>query len=148
MAHAGSQRLDLDENGVDVAVGRDFFDHQAMAGAFALEPQLVSRPAIESCKAGLHRLPEGLFVHEADHEDATGLVILNHRRQQAIEFLEIQLHSLYQKCLKLQKESPPGFNLRALKTNKNRFVIKSEPVAAWDARGDDGVRENRAERRT
>ena len=85
-----------------------------MARSFALQPQLIARPAIESREAGLHCLPEGLFIHEADHQNAAGLVILDHRRKQSIEFPEIELHVLTPKSLdpkkKARQDQPGGLS--------------------------------------
>src|SRR6266851_1313575 len=69
VANAGPQRLHLHQHRVAVAVGRDLLDDQAMAGTLAFEPQLVPRPAEERRVAGLHRLSEGLVIHEAHHQD-------------------------------------------------------------------------------
>ena len=63
-----------------------------MAGGFALQPELVARAAVEGGKAGLDRLAPGLFVHEADHQDAAGGVVLNDRGDEAVEFCEVQSH--------------------------------------------------------
>ena len=113
-----------------------------MAGTFAFKPQLVARAAEEGREAGLDGFAEGFFVHEADHQDAAGLVILDHGRKQSIEFFEIQLHNLSPKK-KARQDQPAGS-----RNYLNRCVIKNEPVAAWDARGDDGVRDDGGVRRT
>jgi hypothetical protein len=44
---------------------------------FALHPELVAGAAIEGDVAGFARLAPGFFIHEADHEDATGLFVLD-----------------------------------------------------------------------
>ena len=95
MADAGALRFHLDQHGVAVAIGGDFLDHQAVAGAFALEPELVARAAVEGGEAGFDGLAEGLFIHEADHEDAAGGVILNDGGDQAVRFFEIEIHRSY-----------------------------------------------------
>ena len=65
-----------------------------MAGAFALQPQLLPRAAVEGGEAGLDGFAKGFFIHEADHEDAAGGVVLNDRGDQAVDFCEIQIHML------------------------------------------------------
>jgi hypothetical protein len=37
-------------------------------------------------------LREGGFVHEADHEDAAGLIVLNDGGDEAVELSEIEIH--------------------------------------------------------
>ena len=71
-----------------VAIGGDFLDHQAVAGGFALQPELVARAAVEGGEAGFHGLAEGFFVHEADHQNAAGGVVLNDGGDQAVDFLK------------------------------------------------------------
>ena len=61
-------------------------------GAFALEPQFLARAAEECGEAGFDCLAERFFVHVADHEDASRGVVLNDRRDEAVEFPEIQIH--------------------------------------------------------
>ncbi len=63
-----------------------------MTGAFAFEPELVARAAIEGCEAGFDRFAEGFLVHEAEHEDAAGGLILDDGGNQAVEFAEIEMH--------------------------------------------------------
>ena len=49
---AGAERFDFDEERVVIAVGGDFFDDEAVAGAFAFHPQLVAGAAVEGDEAG------------------------------------------------------------------------------------------------
>src|SRR5262249_43945200 len=76
-----------------VAIRRYFLDHQAVARRLALEPQLVAGAAEEGGVSGLDGLAKRLLVHEADHQDALRGVVLNNRRDQAVHFLEIQIHT-------------------------------------------------------
>ena len=89
VANAGSLGVDLEEEGVLVAVGGDAFDDEAMAGAFAFEPELLARAAIEGGIPRFKGFVEGFLVHEADHEDATGGVVLNDGGNQAVRFIEV-----------------------------------------------------------
>jgi hypothetical protein len=75
-----------------IAIREDFLDDQSMAGSLALHPQLVSGAAIERNEARFDGFSPRLFIHEADHEDASGFIVLNHRGHQAVEFAEIQIH--------------------------------------------------------
>ncbi len=93
VAHAGADRVDFQEHRVAVAIGGNFLDDEAMTGGLALEPKLVAGAAIKGGEAGLHSLAEGLFVHEADHENAAGGGVLNDRGDEAVEFAEVQIHN-------------------------------------------------------
>ena len=73
MADAGAERFHFDQHRVLVAIGRDFLHHQAMAGGFALEPQLVARAAVEGGDSRSPPSCESFLVHEADHQDAARL---------------------------------------------------------------------------
>ena len=65
---------------------------EEMAGALAFHPQLVARAAEEGHVAGFDGLAEGFIVHESDHEDTAGLVILDDGGNQAVELGEIESH--------------------------------------------------------
>src|ERR1035438_10060096 len=84
MADARTLRLHLDEHGIAVAIGGDFLDHEAVAGAFALEPQLAAGAAPEGGKTGFDGLAKGFLVHEADHEDASAGMILDDGGDEAV----------------------------------------------------------------
>jgi hypothetical protein len=94
VADPRSQRFHLHQHRIAIAIGRDLLHHQPVPGAFALEPQLAPRAAIEGGEAGLHRLAEGLFVHVADHQNAARGVVLNDGGDEAVRFLKIQIHVL------------------------------------------------------
>src|SRR5260370_11338403 len=63
-----------------------------MPGGLAFEPELIARAAVKCRVAGFDRAAEGFVVHEADHQDAAGLVVLNDGRYQAVQFAEIEIH--------------------------------------------------------
>src|SRR5579863_6544977 len=66
VAHAGTECVDLKKDGIAVAIGGYFLDHQAVTGTFALQPKLVAGAAIKGGEAGLHGFAEGFLIHEAD----------------------------------------------------------------------------------
>ena len=78
-----------------VAIGGDFLHDEAVAGAFALQPEFLARAAVEGGEAGLDGLAKGFFIHVADHEDAAGSVVLNDGGDQAVRFFEIEIHVRY-----------------------------------------------------
>jgi hypothetical protein len=92
MTHTGAESFDLEENGVPIAVGGDGLYHQAVTGRFAFEPELVPGPAEEGCEAALDGLSKRFFVHEAEHEDAAGLMVLNDGGHEPVEFAEVEFH--------------------------------------------------------
>ena len=93
MADAGTDRLRLDEQGVRIAIGRDRLHHQAVAGAFALDPQLLARAAEERDVPRSKSFVEGLLVHVAHHQNALCLVILDDRGDQSVLFIEVELET-------------------------------------------------------
>jgi hypothetical protein len=64
-----------------------------VSGAFALQPELVPRAAVEGGEARFHGLVEGLLVHKADHENTPAGRILDDGGDEPIEFAEIKLHA-------------------------------------------------------
>src|SRR5580704_9084597 len=54
VADARSEGFDFQEQCVLVAVGGDAFYDQAVAGAFALQPELLARAAVEGGEAGFN----------------------------------------------------------------------------------------------
>ena len=92
VADAGTESFDFDEDGVEVAIGGDFLDHHSVAGALTFEPELAAGAAIEGGETGLDGETEGFLIHVADHEDAASGVVLNDRRDEAVGFLEIEIH--------------------------------------------------------
>ena len=52
MADSGALKVDADEESVLVAIGRDAFDGEAVAGAFAFEPELLAGAAVKVAKPG------------------------------------------------------------------------------------------------
>ena len=93
MAHAGTLRVDLEQDGVEVAVGGDLFDYEAVAGAFAFHPELLARAAKEGDEAGFYGLAEGLFVHVADHEDTACRGVLHDSGDESVRLGKIEIHT-------------------------------------------------------
>src|SRR5205807_837125 len=85
-----SQRFHLHENRILIAIREDLFHHEAVSGAFALEPEFVARAAEEGRISGLHRAPECLLIHEAEHEHAAACRVLNDGGNEPAEFVEIE----------------------------------------------------------
>src|ERR1035441_4433444 len=92
MADAGTLGFDLEEHGIAVAIGGDLLDYEAMAGAFALEPEFAAGAAPEGGKTGFDGFVEGFLVHVADHEDATGGKVLDDGGDEAVRLFEIEIH--------------------------------------------------------
>jgi hypothetical protein len=97
VAYARSKRLDLDQEGIIIAVGRNLAHDKPVAGAFAFHPELVARAAVERHEAGLARLAEGFVIHEAEHEDALRRGVLNDGGDEAVELTVIETHSFFVK---------------------------------------------------
>jgi hypothetical protein len=79
---AVAEPLHFHEHSVIVAIDEDVDDFEAIAGSFALHPQLVARPAEKGGEAAPPRLGKRVLVHEADHEDLGAVRILNHSRNE------------------------------------------------------------------
>jgi hypothetical protein len=134
VADSRAEGFDFDEEGVVVAIGGDFLDDEAVAGAFAFHPELVSGAAVEGDKAGGAGFFEGFGVHEADHQDAVGGGVLNYGREEAVEFGVIESHFLLAAFFRLHEgpeaiKKPAGTAAGVLSFDlENRF--KPGP-AAW-----------------
>jgi hypothetical protein len=75
--------LDLDQEGVGVAVGGDRADVLDVAGGVALAPVLAAGTAPEPGAAGGEGAPDGLGVHPGDHEHGAVAVVLDDGGEQA-----------------------------------------------------------------
>ena len=109
-----------------------------MAGRLALQPELLPRAAVEGGEPSLHRLLEGFFVHEANHQDTSGYVVLNDGGNQAIRLFEIEIHT--------DKKIPAvcaagNLSYDLVKCSKDRPSRQMEPVMVMIA----GVGENKHE---
>jgi len=92
VADSGAERFHSDQQRVAIAIGRDFFYNQSVTGSFAFEPQFIARSAKERDVARFDGFPKRFCVHEADHQNAVGLVILNDGGYQAALLAVIQFH--------------------------------------------------------
>src|SRR5258708_2206901 len=80
--------------------GRDL---GAGLGVCAFEPEGGAGGGVKGRGGGFDGLLKRLFVHEADHQDAAGSVVLNHGHDQAAEFAEIQIHGFTEKLTPIKK---------------------------------------------
>ena len=76
--------VDLDQQGVAVAVEPDLLDPLPVAGGLALDPVLLARAAPVRRPAGRQRAGQRLVVHPAQHQHLAGVVLLHHRRHQPV----------------------------------------------------------------
>src|SRR5262249_56677771 len=74
----------LDEQRVAVAVGEDGLDVLHMPGRLALRPRLAARARPEVCQAAPERRLHGGAVHPGDHQELTGVRLLDDRGNQAL----------------------------------------------------------------
>src|SRR5688572_21653580 len=88
-----AERHHLQQDGVLVAVHQDPLDLEPVARGLPLGPQRAAAPAEERREAGVARLAQRLVVHEADHQYFAGALVLDDRRNQAIELREIHVLS-------------------------------------------------------
>ena len=76
--------VDLDQQGVAVAVEADLLDPLAVAGGLALDPVLLAGPAPVRRPAGGQGAVQRLVVHPAQHQHLAGVVLLHHGRHQPV----------------------------------------------------------------
>ncbi len=103
--------LDLDKEGVLVAVIQDVLDPLYVARGLALLPELLARSAPEPRQAGLNRSPQGFRIHVSNHQDFVVLPVLNHGRNKTffIEFEFIRnFHHGEARCIIILEKSPEG----------------------------------------
>src|SRR5579872_424959 len=77
---------DLEKHGVVVAVDEDVDDREPVAGRLAFHPQRLTRAAEERGEAAAPRFGEGDVVHEADHQHFGRIGVLDHGRNETVEF--------------------------------------------------------------
>src|SRR3984885_411298 len=80
----GPDLVHLDQDGVAVAVERHRPDPLLVAGALALDPVLLATARPVRAAAGGERAVQRLVVHPGDHQHLAGVVLLRHRRHQAV----------------------------------------------------------------
>ena len=80
----GALLVDLDQQGVAVAVEPDLPDVLPVAGGLALDPVLLPRAAPVRRAAGADGAGQGLVVHPAQHQDLAGVVLLDDGRHQPL----------------------------------------------------------------
>lgn len=89
----GTCRIDFDEKGIVVAVIENFDHAENITRGLTFGPKAVAGAAPESDEACLDGFFVGFAIHEAEHEDLVGHGILDDSGDQALEFVEIDLHS-------------------------------------------------------
>ena len=116
MANSGADRVYANQQRIHIAIHPNIPHFQYMAALFALAPQFVPRAAEKRDFSARLRRGVRFGVHKAQHEDFARGRILNHRGNQAVEFLEIQVH-----------RSPP--------TPRKRRAQNKKPADAYRASG-------------
>ncbi len=91
MASSSSKLLDLKKDGIVVTVDESVFDLLKVAGFLPLKPKPSSGAAVVVGLSGPSRLVPGLLVHVGQHEDISGLIVLDDHRDQAFTFGEIDV---------------------------------------------------------
>ena len=101
VADAGADGFDADQKSIGVAIDAKLSNFQDVAAGLAFFPEFVARAAEENHFAGALRFGERGRVHEAEHEDVTGAVILNDRGNEAAGFVEIdfKIRAAHGACL-------------------------------------------------
>ena len=69
-----------------------------MAGALALGPEFLARPAEERDVPGFNSFIESGLVHIANHQDAAGSGVLDYSGNQAVLLIEVELQR-HQNCV-------------------------------------------------
>ena len=89
----GSSWIDFDKKGIVIAIVEDFDYTKDVARSFAFSPKAVTSAAPEGDETCLDSFFVGFAIHKAEHKDFIGHSILNDGGDQALEFVEIDLHS-------------------------------------------------------
>lgn len=76
--------IDLQQDGVRVAVHLDFANGLLVTAGLAFSPQLSSRAAEVDGAAGLHRFVVRGLIHPGHHQNPSAGGVLSDRRQQSI----------------------------------------------------------------
>ena len=95
VAGGGAVLLDLNDDGVGVAVGEDLDDVLGIPRLLPLHPVLVAGAAEEPGLAVADGVFEGLLIHEGDHQHFAALHILNHGRNQAAHLGKIDFDHVF-----------------------------------------------------
>ena len=80
----GAFLVDLDENGVGIAIIEELAHFLGVSGGFAFHPHLVTGTAEEPGLAGGEGLGEGFLIHVGNHEYVAGGGILHDGGEQAM----------------------------------------------------------------
>src|SRR5580704_16724277 len=80
----GADLVDLDDQGVAVAVQRDRLNPLVVPGRVSLDPVLLAAARPVGAPAGGERAMQRLVVHPAEHQHLTGVVLLGDGRYQPV----------------------------------------------------------------
>ena len=84
-------------------------DAQAVAAGLALHPELLAGARVEGDEAAGEGALERFGIDEAEHKDVAVVGVLNDGGDEAVHFVEINIHSF-----SLKTKSPLIFSQRAL----------------------------------
>lgn len=74
----------LEQESILIAIYSDTLNGLHMPGAFAFEPELLPGTAPVMHLVSFYRLLYGLLIHEGEHKNLVGLMILHNGRQQPL----------------------------------------------------------------
>ena len=89
----GASWIDFDKKGIVIAIVEDFDYAKDVARGLTFGPKAITSAAPEGNETSLNGFFVGFAIHEAEHEDLVGHSILDDSGHQALEFVEIDLHS-------------------------------------------------------
>jgi hypothetical protein len=119
MAH-NARTLDLhsDKKRVPVTVGADRKHLQPISGTLTLRPEFIARAAEEGHVSALERSLEGFLVHEAQHQNFAGRIVLDNCRDQPLHFLKIDRFIHSRSPAPENKKPAEAFGVSGLKTDE------------------------------
>ena len=85
-----AELVDLEKDGIGVAVDEDLLYFLHVSGLLALAPELVAAAAEVDDAPGAYRLLEGLAVHPRQHQHLAGRGVLGDGGNEAAGFVEIE----------------------------------------------------------
>lgn len=86
--------IDFDKKGIVITIVENFDYAKDVARGLTFGPKAVTCAAPKGDETRLDCFFVGFAIHEAEHKDLIGHGILDDGRHQALEFVEIDLHSL------------------------------------------------------
>lgn len=90
MAGSAAHLFNFEDHRIVIAVDANFAYALNVSGRLAFHPEAFPAAAVVSGpSAGESRVP-GRFVHEGEHQDLAGLMILSDRGNQAAKFVKVE----------------------------------------------------------